>query len=830
MLALMSSGLWTTIAFDRPALLAAVVLAALPVAMAVIAARRGRKLPRTSVAAQALAVALLAAALAGPNVPAGRQSQLPYAVFQDVSASVRGQSPRKLDWPANLPRTGYRFAADVERSAGPFPLFAPTRQAQTRLGDVLRLSAAEASTLAGAVLVTDGQWQDDWLAAAQVLARTKLPLLIVPLESPPPDARITVLSVLRTDNRSIRIRITVESNAPMTRRLTVTRRGAPAALVEQELSLLPQGPTSLTATDAPGDGLAVYNAVLSPADAIPENDRASQAVLPRSTRRAFIGRDDVAAMAQALAAHRVNRPPTTLDGWLDYSSVLLVDPRGDLLPPASREALAQYVRSGGGLVLVGAGPYASPADRDDPLNQAAALVANPYQRKPLHVVVVLDSSGSMGESTAGQTKFQLASQAVLSLQKHLTPADSLAVVSYSNAARFVYDSQAAAPDFQALDDALRAIRPQGPTEVLPALALAVAKPPPAGRQGLVLLVSDLLTEPYDAAQPALVTQIGQVVDSIRRDSWRLSIVATKAPLDTPPAPTALNKLADLVGAQLVEKEGMAALAEVFRQFLQQARGEPIAQGRFEVKFLPDVLGLTAFALPPGEKYLLCGKQDNTSVLGAVGADPVTAIRQVGLGRSAGLALPLSADANPALRDSAELRTLLGKMVDWAQSPRDDPRFDLRIERRPDKIIARVEAFDAKGPMNLLDLTARLSLTGPGEAPTAKLLQTAPGLYECEWPAPDEPAWLAVYDGPRAICRRAIETAYSREFADIGANADNLRKLAGITGGRIVRPAELPGLTEKLHRAGLSPLWPYLLGASLLLMLMDWCGTRILRRS
>ena len=825
---LVSLASWSAIAFDRPILLAALVLAGAPFVLAALAGRRGRKIAPASILAQTLAVAMLALAMAGPGVPIGRQAQLPYAVFQDVSPSVRTQSPRKLDWPPHLPRTDYFFAEDVTRAATP-TASAPTPQARTNLADVLRLAAAEAPNLAGAVLVTDAQWHDDWLAAAQSLAATHLPLMIVPLESPPTDARIAGIAAARTDSRTVRVRVTVESNAPVTRRVTVTRRGLAALLLDQNLTLLPQGPATLTVTDAPGDGLAIYDANLSPGDAFPENDQASQLVLPQSTRRAFVGRDDVATLAALPNVSRLAPPPTTLEGWLDYSAVLLVDPRGDLLPAASRESLAQYVRSGGGLVVLGAGPYADPTDRDDPLNQAAALVANPYQRKPLHVVLVLDTSGSMGESSAGQTKFQRACQAALSLQKHLTPADSLTVIGYAATARVVYASADRPPNFQALDDALRAINPQGSTEVLPALDLAASPPPSRGRQGLILLVSDLLTEPYDAAKPTLVAEFDRVEKSIRDGAWKLAIVATKASLDKPPAPTALDKLAGDLGAQRVEKEGLAGLAEVFRQFLQQARGEPVASGRFDIKFLPDVPGLGTLALPAIDKYLLCGAQENASVLGVVGTDPVLAIRQVGLGRSASLALPLSADANGPLPASPEFRALTEKLLDWAQSAQDDPRFDLRITRRADQLVARIEANDAKVPMNLLGLTARVHLSGSADAVPVAMPQVAPGAYECELPAPSETAWLAVYDGPRRVARQAIESSYSREFADIGVHRDNLRKLAEITGGRVVRPAELQDLAGQMRRETLCPLWPYLLAGALLLMLIDWCGNRVLRR-
>ena len=831
-----------SISWDRPWLLSAFALAALPAVLSLRARRRGTATSVPSLLAQTLAIALLALAAAGPRIAAGGKSQLPYAVFQDASASVRGQSPKTLLWPAGLERVDYLFASDVSRPSTPTSASLPADQAaDSNLSNVLRIAAAQAPHLAGAVVVTDGQWPDDWSPAAAALGRARLPLLIVPLDSPPPDARVSGLAARRQGDGGVRVKVSVQSNSPMRRRLTVSRRQPPAVLMDRELTLLPAGPVDISLDDSPGRGLAIYEARLSPGDAFGENDQAGQTVLPQTQRLAVIARDDAAGLAQAMResldldradVFNAAGSPATVNGYLPYQAVVVVDATGQLLPYDSREALAEYVRNGGGLVLVGAGPYASPADRDDPLNSVAALAANPYQRTPLALAVVLDSSGSMAEASAspGQTKFQLACQAVLALQKHLTPSDALVVISYSDSARTIYDSGSRPPDFQALGDALRAVAPQGPTQVLPALERAVGASPPKGKQGLVLLVSDLLTEGYDTSKPQLVRELAALEQSFRAGGWKLSIVATRAPLDAPEVRTALEELSQRLGAQMVRREGLAGIADVFEAFLSQARGEPIARGKFDVQFAPDALGLTDIRLPAVDQYILCAPQGSDAALGSVGGDPVLAIRQVSLGRSAALALPLPPSGNASLHNDERLLRLLGAMVNWARRPGDDGRFQLQTSPRPGGVLVRLEAADSDGPMNALDLSAQIRQGGTSQLVERPLLQTAPGVYECSLPSPAPGAWLTVAGGPKTLCSAAMEQTCAAEFAHIGADWDNLRKLAELTGGRIVRAADLEHLALTMRNSGLTPGWPYLLGAALSLMLLDWCASRLIRRS
>jgi hypothetical protein len=728
---------------------------------------------------------------------------------------------------------------------------------QTRLAPALQLALARAAQFGGLVIRTDGQFTDaDWQALAGAVGRAGLPVAVVPMESTPSDARIVQLSAERQAGPAVRVEVTVAANALDRRTLTVRRTRPPAAapLLARQLDLLPGQPATFRLDDTPPDaGLAAYSAQLSPGDAFAENDAAEAMVLPSRRRVALVAGPQVADPAawSARLAAALGMPvqpvapaaaPRTADGWAEYAAVVLVDQQGTALPAAARAAVEQYVRQGGGLVLVGAGPHADSADRDDPLNRAAALLANPYERKPLRVVVVLDASGSMAEpadspgATPGRIKFDQAGEAVLSLRRHLTPADSLAVITFCDSAQEIYSSGQRPIDFAAVAETLRAVRPAGPTDIVPALTLAAATPAAEGRDTLVLAVSDLLTKPFRADQMAGL---------FRRQKISLAVAAVVAPGPDASAPAGTSQpggasplatLADLLGAPVVRCEGLNSLAEVFARFLRANRPEAIRRGKFPALPAGSVFGRSAPVMPQVQAYLLCAPQPRADVLAHVGGegDPLLAVRRVGLGRSASLALPAAPADNPDWQGQGGLADWTAAAAKWALRPGNDGRFTGLARREGDRLVLQLHAQDANGPVNMLDLTASvcwLDQADGGAAPEQlPVRQIAPGRYEAATKAGAGPAGLTVQlAGGAVVWESAVAKSAPRELSEIGPNWPNLRLLAQLTGGRIAPTQSAGDLALRLAAAGKTDLWPFLLAAAAALMLVDWAISRIWHR-
>jgi hypothetical protein len=790
------------LSFEQPWWLAAISLAAAPIALALAGRkrRRGSHAQAGGVALQSAAIALLAAALARPLalVPGGA---LPVLVLQDASASVRGQAA--LARAPRGPWEQYDFADGVWPHGAP----AAVSLDATDVASALQLAAWRAGDVSAVILRTDGRFTSDPQSAARALAASGVAVAVVPMDAAPADARVR-LEARRTQGDDVELTVSVASSGRQRRTLLVGHReGAP--LASRTLDLLEGDNVTLRLADRlPADAAGWYRARFAEADEFPENDSAVAAVWPSRKAALVVGAVD-SPLPMGTRARRVgpaDMPPSAQE-LTRYTCVVLIGPAATLLSPAQRQALEQYVQSGGGLIVVGAGPHASPADRDDPLNRVLPLVANPYQRQPLKVIVVLDRSGSMGEPpppaphSRRQTRFEMASQAVLALRSHLTPKDALAVVAFAEEPKVLYDSGNDAPDFGPLREALLSVNPAGSTKAQPALGRALDLA--AGeRRALVILVSDLLSQPFDPEPLA---------ERFRRARADLAVVAISSS-GSMEAAQPLEALAGALGSPMVRDDDLEGLADVFGRFVTRSRGEPVLHGRFAVA--PADVG------PEVTAYYPSALAAEAQALAHVQGDVLLAAGRHGLGRAMVLAISLAEGENDAWR--RELPRFLEAAVARTSAPEHDGRFEVELEQSRQRLRVVVRANDDAGPMNMLPLHAAV---GPS-APVA-LRQVAPGEYRLEAMLPSGTAvGVEVTLGDAAVWQGVAGAGYAHEFDATGADMQSLRALADAAGGKVLSPRELPALDAQRLRSRQVAIWPWLLAAALAAALVDWGTTRL----
>jgi hypothetical protein len=775
-----------------------------PILLVCVARRRGRQVARLSVILQCAAIVLLVGALAGPSVWLPQGARAKWLVLNDVSASTRTQQSGDSLPPEITPRLDYIFARGVA------PAGREIGADQTDLADALRLAGAQAGELAGVIIRTDGNFTGDyWPAAAASLARDGLPVAIVPLNRPPLDVRIAEFTARRVGGRKVRLRLSVVSNA-----ITESLVEIPG-LLKREIKFLPHEPVTISIdAEVPEDRGATFTASLGGDDAFSENDRSTAGVGPVLRRVAVIGSPGKYKPA-TLGMPADILTPEQFDSPLDnYAAVLLIDDTGGLLSPGQRKNVAGYVRSGGGLVLLGAGPHQSPGDRDDPLNQAAALVPNPYDRKPIELTVALDASGSMGQTAqtaSGELmKFDQAAQAVLTLKRHLTDRDTLRVIVFSDRAREVYSSGAGRPDFAKLAAAMGDVKPTGATNVFPALELASKISPSPKRHGLLIIVSDLQTEKFDPPRAA---------EMLKKATLDLAIVAIAAPSEAP-STEPLETLKTLLDAPLEKRDQLSGLARIFVRFLGDARGGAIRRGQFTIR----AKDASPLAGKSTGAYIVSAPHDDADVMLEIGDDALAARRRVGLGRSVSIAL-----AGGDLLGDADMESVLASSVKWAARTAPDLRFDGRVERTGSDAIVSVTAIDSGGaPINMLKLFVR-TLLSSGQADTTAMQQTSPGRYAAKFPIERLLSGLDVVDAAgRVVWRGGLRKTYPLEFDAIGPNNANLQRLASLTGGRVVSIDELSELARNAKRAGRLELWYWLAALALAMMLIDWIISRTIR--
>ncbi len=827
---------WLVVAL-RPWWFLLASLAVVPSLAAWLGRRRGRSVPRLSVWTQSAAVVAATAALAGVSLPLGTKAFKPVLLLRDVSGSTRGQGAVALDWPEGLERKVYTFGAGVG------PEGSEVAEDGTHGGAALRAAAAEARNASGTVIHTDGRFTDAWEVAARGLGRLGGDVMIVPMASPPADGRVVAVSARRGEGQAVDVTVSLAASAPRRRRITVRRVGADKPLLDEERLLV--NPSTIRLADTLGpDEAAQYAVALSPGDTFPENDRASALVMPVSRRVAVFSREDVGGqvarmldgMGVEVAAFLPNEAPATEAGWSRWAAVVLVDVTGTILSRDQRGALARYVRNGGGLVLIGAAPHRTPADEDDPLTRVAALRANPHQRRPMRVTVVLDASGSMSQLTettnaARQVKYDVAVEAVMALKKHLTPADSLAVITFADAPRRVYDSGAGAVDYVALRKALVQVKPSGPTRVGKALAEAVGGASDAAKTELVLVVSDLVTEKFD---------VGATVKLFKDGGRDLAVVATASPGTDRHKVTDLTNLAWQLEAPIERREHFRGLAEIFATFLSEHRGSAIKRegGPFAVLPSGRPFGVDVEGIEDLSAYVLSAPRPRSQVVMRVGddRDALMAYRRVGLGRSVGLAAVVTGSQGAAWRMSAKVAALVRAAATACM--RQDPGTtgvdcSMQAVQAGERWTFRFETRDADGlAVNLKKLTLHVEAladrTGGRDVP---LVQVAPGRYEAVAARPEGAYLLAVRaeDGNRWLWQHAYGRSASAEFRGVGADRANLRRLAELTGGTIVPARKIGATVNRWDSEQYTDMWPALAALALMLVLIDWVATRTWKR-
>jgi hypothetical protein len=784
-------------------------------ALAIARATWSAQSPRALVACALRSLALLAGvlALSAPSVPSPGRSELPLLELRDVSGSTRQQRGvlDALDLP-DRPRRVLRFAASL--SAGDQrPLPSPTR-----VGPALRYASATPSS--GVILHTDGRFADQWEPAARALGATGAEVWIVPMTRPPTDARVTGLSALQAADGTVDLLASVSANGFVERVLTLTatdRRGV-RTIASSPVSLAGGEAYTLSAHDAPDPSHAVtYEARIKPPDAFVENDARRELLLPRSGRVALIaapGEPLPSPEWPDLSRVAPGDAPWSVSGWASYDAVAVVDPRGELLSGRQREALGAYVRAGGGLVWIGAGPHGQPADLDDPINAVLPLACTPWQRGPLDVAVLLDASGSMAERSvnSGRRKFDLAAQAVLSLRRHLTPRDRLAVATFSDEARTIYDANDAPGDFAAVRDALAQAAPRGPTRAASALRWAAKRPVGTGREQFVVLVTDLLTEGFD---------VGALVEALGPER-RLAIVAVAGQAERTEGLADLAELARRMEAPLVRTEDLESLADVFARFVRGARPSPVRPGPWTLGAGAGVFGLDDQQLAPLPAVLDCAVADEAEVLARTQrqALPVIARRRVGLGRTVAIAAA-RADGGPA--NALPEAELVSRAVAWVRRPEGDPRASLRsTDEGGQGLVLTLTMGGESGPITDLSPVASLATGEPGAVARVSLEQSAPGVYRGKlWSLGPEPTAVEVRSADRFLGRWVVGGSYRHEYARIGPDLAALRRLAGWTGGRVVPASELARSLHRRSRGGSVGLWPILLAVALSAMLIEW---------
>jgi len=506
------------VTFDRGWILA---MAWLPLAWAAWEGTRTRR--RFALALKALALTAILLALAEPKLRI-QETKVALAVLVDTSASV---SQTDLEKESQLMRAMRQ--AQGRHWIRIWPFARTTRELDRgEAQGQLRLTPGEAgraTDLEGAVrdaiaslpsglvprlaLISDGKENQGSIArAAWQAQQLGIPIDTFPVAGrPPPALRLESASLpsLAFTGEQFPIDLAVSAPRAEAAQIELAAEGKPLAempaqfqpgqnLVRLHTSLNTPGALDLSISIHSGGGDLHFE----------------QAVTLRRPKALYLSDDPAnldSHLPQALAAAQfeVDRARGVSQLRLeDYQLVILNNWDLEGAPTAFKESVEKYEKEGGG-VLVIAGEHSvyveKEKNQEDPLNRALpATLAPPRSPEGTAVVLIIDKSSSM----EGR-KIELARAAASGVVENLRPIDTVGVLIFDNSFEWAVTLRKAA-DRAAIKRMIAGIRPDGGTQIAPALAEAFQRiqPVQATYKHIVLLTDGISEEgdSFDTARTA----------------------------------------------------------------------------------------------------------------------------------------------------------------------------------------------------------------------------------------------------------------------------------------------------------------------------------------
>jgi uncharacterized membrane protein len=539
---------------------------------------------------------------------------------------------------------------------------------------------------------------------------------------------------------------------------------------------------------------------------------------------------DARFLARALEAENIRVEvregkgmPGSLEELASYDAILFSDVPATDLSVRHMTLLRSYVEDlGGGFIMIGGqesfglgGYYRTSIEDALPVRMRSEKKKD---TPSLAMMLVIDKSGSM----SGQ-KMDLAKEAAIAAVEVLTDRDYVGVVAFDGDPYTVSDLQSAGNRL-GIVQSIESIEAGGGTSIYPGLEAAHE-----ALQGVqatfkhVILLTDGVSQPGD---------FQGIVETMGGESITVSAVAvgddsdqdllqqisrwgkgryyfTTDPSDIP---------------QIFTKETMTAAKSslVEEPFMPQVYRDSQAVRSIDWDSAPFLFGYVITSAKPTAHVSLLTER----------GDPLLASWQFGLGKCAAF----TSDAKS--RWAADWVRWPGFGQFWAQLVRETMRSsqnrgaETLIRVRGDRGRIVVDNADDTGQF-INGLKSTVQLIKPDlSIETLPLLQTAPGRYESTFPVAETGSYL--FKVRQAVTKsdgtgedvfsdftRGLTISYKPEYRHLSNNEEYLKQLAQVTGGKSQPTVEEllrvePGEAVPVRKR----LWPWLLGAALVLFVLD----------
>lgn len=845
----------------------------------------GRGSRWAAVIARVLAIALMAGALAEPQIREVSES-VSVTVVVDASRSIPSGAQERIDRYIADAQPGSRKPNDllgvVTAAEDAYVQSSPSRLVReverqfigardgTNLDEAVRLAIAAAPEDAAnrIVLISDGnETAGSLLRAAEQARAVGIPVDVLPVEF---EFREEVIvedvqapSGVRV-GETVSLRVVITATEPVVGRLTVTQNGAvidldPDPAQTGSLVRLDAGRHVLSVPVTPTrPGPQQYDAVFEPlaalddkgepratrGDSVIENNKASAITFVGSEGTVLIVADtpeEAVPLEDALNAAEIQTQrvtstglPSTLPEMAAFEAIVLVNQSAYNSTTQQQELLRQYVHdTGGGLVMIG-GPDSFGAGGwiGSPLADALPIRLDPPQKRQMPrgaLALVVHSVEIPSGVYYGKQICNAAADALSRL-------DLIGIIEYQGfgGTDWVYPMSTVG-DRSAVKRAINGLQFGDMPSFDPSLQLALAglQAAEAGQKHCIV-ISD--------GDPSLSRSI---LRQFRQSGITISSVGVN-PHSSSDLSTLRTMARETGGTYYaVGNNALETLPQIFVKEAQTLRRALIWEGE---AFTPARTGVPTETMrgisgvPPITGYVVAAEREGLSLVTLRGKeeDPIAAQWQHGLGRVVTFTSDASSRWAAAWVGWSGYKQFWEQHVRWAMRPGDNAQMRVVTENRGDKTVVIVEAFDPDGDrLNFARFDARAS-TPDGKGQAVEIRQVGPGRYEGVFDSGESGAYVVSmrYKAAGAngqtlegSTQAATTRPYADEFRALKTNTPLLQQVAAVTGGRVLTGDAAQ--SDLWNRAGiampvaLTPAWLAFLIAGVGVFLAD-VGVRRVR--
>jgi Mg-chelatase subunit ChlD len=495
--------------------------------------------------------------------------------------------------------------------------------------------------------------------------------------------------------------------------------------------------------------------------------------------------------------------PDTVDELRAWDAIVLNNVPAWDIETANQEALIDYARGGGGVLVLGGtasfGPGAYASTPLESMLPVTVKVTDGRDRPRVAVLLVIDRSGSMayGESTSGAPKIELARDGVITAASALVEGDQVGVIAFNDEPAWALPMTTLSGENPEtlIAGSVAELHADGGTELFPAMQVAV----------------DALRNVDADVRHIIVLSDGRSRGAERESYLRLmedanasGITVSTLGLGYDADVALLQDIASAGGGRYHYVEDADAIPRITFEEARAAGSQSVLRGEFAPVQLapsPIMADVEAAAMPPLEGYNFAGARPGAQVvLASDRRDPLLVKWQFGLGRVVAWTGDSGADFAAAWPAWEGYDAFWGNALSWALPDPANQQYAVEATRSGDE--ARITVATAGLPSPALSsATATVTVrdaSGAVVAGPARLDELGGAAVV---PAGTGAAWMVEVDDGEGVEQHAVALAPGNEWQPAPGSEALLASIADQTGGRVLTLEDDPAAVFATDAAG-----------------------------